>query len=298
MQNNQEWHEWRAKGIGGTDAAAIVGLDKYRSPLAVFLEKTGQAAKFEGNEHTRRGQLLEGAVAEWFGQETGYNVETGEGLTCEHEENPVFRGTPDFVYLDENGRSGVLECKTTLKKMNGEPDPKWYTQLQWYLGITKQMSGSIAWMESGFNFFYTTHEKNDAFIAELQKTCYEFWVNHIVTGVAPEPRTLQDVELLFPKEVVGKSIEAVAYVADLVNEYKALNVDLKVLSDRKDELSEQIKLSFTDAEKLTYGDEVIATYKAPKESELIDSKKLLVELPEIYSKYTKLRANSRVLRVK
>jgi len=296
MHDKNEWLKRRAKGIGGTDAAAIVGLDKYRSPLAVFLEKTGQSVAFEGNEHTRRGQLLEQAVADWFGQELGVYVMDGEQTI--HIAEPIFRGTPDFFYTNDNGESCVLECKTTLKKMNGEPDPKWYTQLQWYLGITGAQEGSIAWMESGFNFFYTTHEKNDAFIAELQKTCYEFWQNHIVTGIAPEPRTLADVELLFPKEITGKSIEAVNYVADLVNEYKALSIDLKLLTDRKEELSEQIKIAFGDAEKMMFGDEVIATYKANKDSIVFDAKKFQTEMPDVYSKYTKLRANSRVLRVK
>ena len=293
MQNNQAWHEWRAKGIGGTDAAAIAGLDKYRSPLQVFLEKTGRSADFEGNEHTRRGQLLESAVANWFGQETDQFVTDGE--TCVHIAEPIFRGTPDFFY---NDGTEILECKTTLKKMNGEPDLKWYTQLQWYLGVTGKQSGSIAWMESGFNFFYTTHEKNDVFINDLQARCLEFWNEHVLTGIAPEPRTLADVELLFPKEIAGKSIEAVQYVANLVSEYKDASALVKKYTEAKDEISEQIKLAFTDAEKMTFGDEVIATYKAPKESEILDSKKLLAEMPEIYAKYTKLRANSRVLRVK
>src|SRR5690606_37257359 len=36
-----EWLELRRKGIGGSDAAAIVGLDRYRSAFDVYADKLG-----------------------------------------------------------------------------------------------------------------------------------------------------------------------------------------------------------------------------------------------------------------
>lgn len=37
------WKEKRRSGIGGSDVAAIAGLNKWKSPVAVYLEKIGQA---------------------------------------------------------------------------------------------------------------------------------------------------------------------------------------------------------------------------------------------------------------
>lgn len=44
MERNQ-WLEWRKKGIGGSDVAAIAGLNKYKSPVGVWLEKTGRSQR-------------------------------------------------------------------------------------------------------------------------------------------------------------------------------------------------------------------------------------------------------------
>ncbi len=52
----------RTESIGSSDASAIVGLNPWRTPVDVWLEKTGRAASFKGNEATEAGDLLEDAV--------------------------------------------------------------------------------------------------------------------------------------------------------------------------------------------------------------------------------------------
>lgn len=67
--------EWlAARGLGGSDAAAICGVNPYRTAFEVWLEKTGQKAPFEGNSRTRWGQRLEDVIAAAFAEETGYEV--------------------------------------------------------------------------------------------------------------------------------------------------------------------------------------------------------------------------------
>jgi len=51
---SEEWKELRRSSIGGSDAGAIIGLNKWASPLTVYLDKKGKNA-FEGNIATRRG---------------------------------------------------------------------------------------------------------------------------------------------------------------------------------------------------------------------------------------------------
>lgn len=43
LSHSKEWHEERKKGIGGSDAAAVLGMDPYRSPLAVYYDKILEA---------------------------------------------------------------------------------------------------------------------------------------------------------------------------------------------------------------------------------------------------------------
>lgn len=41
--NEQQFHENRRLGIGGSDVATVLGLNKYQSPYQLCLEKTGRA---------------------------------------------------------------------------------------------------------------------------------------------------------------------------------------------------------------------------------------------------------------
>lgn len=65
----------RNRGIGSSDAAAILGLDAYRSPYDVWLEKTGQLeGGFEGNEATEIGNMVENSLLDWAAAETGHPI--------------------------------------------------------------------------------------------------------------------------------------------------------------------------------------------------------------------------------
>ncbi|MDR3541878.1 MAG: YqaJ viral recombinase family protein [Desulfosporosinus sp.] len=40
--SKEEWLQWRTKGIGGSDASVACGLNRYKSPVELWMEKTGQ----------------------------------------------------------------------------------------------------------------------------------------------------------------------------------------------------------------------------------------------------------------
>lgn len=42
QMNRQEWLLQRRRGLGGSEAAAIAALSKWKSPVGVYLEKLGQ----------------------------------------------------------------------------------------------------------------------------------------------------------------------------------------------------------------------------------------------------------------
>ena len=52
--SREEWLAERRKSLGGSDMGAVLGLNKYRSPYAVWAEKTGLIAGDEtGNKQYR-----------------------------------------------------------------------------------------------------------------------------------------------------------------------------------------------------------------------------------------------------
>lgn len=72
--DREQWLEERKKGIGGSEAAAIMGLDKNRSALAVYLDKIGEGVSVEENERMHWGTMLEEQIALEYERRNGRNV--------------------------------------------------------------------------------------------------------------------------------------------------------------------------------------------------------------------------------
>lgn len=72
-EDHEKWLKTRDLGIGGSDAAVIMGLNSYKSPYELWIEKTGQAEPpdLSGNQFVYWGTKNEPAIAEWFQEETG-----------------------------------------------------------------------------------------------------------------------------------------------------------------------------------------------------------------------------------
>lgn len=77
--NHKEWLALRSGYIGGSDAAAVIGLNPYKSPFALWAEKTGQTLPFRGNIATRVGNELEQLVATLYAEETRNKVRNDNG---------------------------------------------------------------------------------------------------------------------------------------------------------------------------------------------------------------------------
>jgi len=71
-----EWYKVHRTHITATDIAPILGRSEYKTALDVFMEKTGKAAPFEGNEHTRRGQRYEPVILADYADKMGVEIKT------------------------------------------------------------------------------------------------------------------------------------------------------------------------------------------------------------------------------
>ena len=84
-ETREEWLENRMKGIGGSDAGAIVGVNPWKSPYTLWCEKTGKITNDIDNEVMRQGRDLEQYVAERFCEETGKKVVSPLNAKSIHE---------------------------------------------------------------------------------------------------------------------------------------------------------------------------------------------------------------------
>ena len=99
----------RKTGIGGSDAAAIVGLGKYSTPLSVYLDKTTDVVK-ETTEVMTRGNVLEPFVQSLFERKTGWRVETTE-VTQRNPDHPFMLANLDGLLPSERA---IAEFKTAV----------------------------------------------------------------------------------------------------------------------------------------------------------------------------------------
>ena len=73
MKDRAAWLKVRNTGIGGSDASVVVGMNKWKSPFQLWMEKTGQKEPddLSDNEAVYWGTVLESAVANRFSEITG-----------------------------------------------------------------------------------------------------------------------------------------------------------------------------------------------------------------------------------
>lgn len=105
---HEEWLRLRKGGIGGSDAGAVCGLNLYRSPMAVYWEKTTDTLDLSDNEAMRQGRDLENYVAQRFTEETGKKVRRSNKMYWS-EEHPFMYADVDRLLV---GEDAGLECKT------------------------------------------------------------------------------------------------------------------------------------------------------------------------------------------
>ncbi len=108
VQRTPEWLAARRSGIGGSDAAAVLGLSPWRTPFEVWAEKAGYMvpAEFAESEPMRWGRLLEPIILTQYERRRD-TVVTVVGM-LRHPDIPWLICSPDGVAGDR-----IVEVKTT-----------------------------------------------------------------------------------------------------------------------------------------------------------------------------------------
>ena len=149
-QTETEWLKARQSGIGGSEAAAIIGKSPWCSNVELWRRKTGRAQSpdISNNEAVRFGHDSEPIIRDLFALNYAdkYEVEYGGAFDMvAHPEHPFIFATLDGRLTEKaTGRKGVFEAKSTtiVRSMQKEkwwhdgkpciPD-QYYCQVLWQL---------------------------------------------------------------------------------------------------------------------------------------------------------------------
>ena len=309
MLINQDFSPDRTKYIGGSDIGAILGLSRYRSPLEVWMEKTGKEIKQLNSLPLRFGSFAEEFVASEYARSTGFELLHDESIHIHPEHSFMSAHIDRFVLENGSIPSRILECKTSNPfalissgewgEVGSDEVPMTYLcQCIWYMAITNldRVDLAVLFGNSDFRIYEIARDK------ELERMVIQkattFWQEHVLKDIPPPAMSEQDCHTLFGKGDSSKSIEAKTETLELTKRLQLLNSEIEVREEEISSIKQTIMNQMQEAETLTYQGKVLATWKAPKPSYRLDSKQLEIDHPEIALNYKVPVQNSRRLVIK
>ncbi len=226
MLGRAEWLDARRAGLGGSDIGAILGLSKYRTPVDVWMEKTGRTAGQDETLQMRFGSYAEDFVAREYSARTGMAVQ--RFTTMLHHPTAPILGNVDRLVIPAGQKKAAhqreirtdlgLECKTASAFAVFE-DSEWgpegtdqvpasyLVQCATYMGLTQCSAWDLAVLFGNQELRIYHLSRDRELENELIARADEWWQRHVVADVAPEPTCLADVKALYPR-VTDKAIDA------------------------------------------------------------------------------------------
>ncbi len=294
----------RPLGLGGTDIGAILGLSPYKTPLELWSELvSGEQPASRDLIHLRFGQHAESFIASEYERATGLFT-AQHSPTLFHKKHGFMFGHVDRFVLDTPDTPAVvdgtitanklLECKTSSafsKNDWGEPGtdqvpPLYLVQCAWYMAITECQAADLAVLIGNSDFRIYTIERDMELEGLILSHAQHFWHEHVIAQIPPEPISVQDAALLFPKESAGMSVEADEKLLESIRSYQESTSKSQTLSSECERLKLEILSFMGQAEKLTHAGKTLATWKCSKPTTRIDTKALAQAHPEIASAFT------------
>lgn len=255
--SREEWLKLRTTGIGGSDAGAIMGLNKYATPLSVYLAKK-ELSSFSGNSATEWGNILEDPVRQKAKEELGIEIETVPGMFTSKDNAFMNANFDGLVYIEgEKEIAGVKasglgghEIKTSRTGdgfTSDEIPDSYYCQVQHYMAVT------------GIKFFVLTvfifdkYEgrhyvipRNDEFIANLIKAESEFWETNVLANNPPAPTGNENEADLLKSLPMAEEIELPKECATLLEEKAEIDSRIKELQGESEAIKERILMAMAN----------------------------------------------------
>ena len=302
MNNREEWLRERKTYLGGSDLGAVIGINKYKTALDVYLEKTSEHFEETNNDATYWGNVLEDVVAQEYSKRVNLPVEV-ETTLLRHPEHEFLAANIDRWV---GNKEYVLECKTAgfmMSKEWGEEGsdsiPESYlVQVAYYAAICDVPKVDIAVLIGGQDFRIYTYQRNKEFEEKLIKIACNFWYNHVEKRIPPKCSNLADTSNLFPhgnhKELIASET-----IAEKVKELKELKEQESNIQTAIDKLKVEIQEFMQDHDiLLDYNGYVVATWKNTAPRSFFDAKRLKEECQDIYLKYVNYAKQARMFLIK
>ena len=306
-EDESDWLELRKKGIGGSDVGAIMGINKYSSPLKVYKAKVeGIVEDISEKVAVRKGKDLESLIRAVYVtpklKGLGYTVRPLNHLLI-NSNYPWLRANLDGIAIwDENPRDFTKHLVVEIKVVTEWAEDNWYgedycgvpasyyAQVQEYMLVSGTRKAIIcALFEKNWEMHYFEINRDERFLAELISKSKHFYDYHMLMEVPPRADFTIDKEFILEKiaeqettpiaeypdaELTAAAVEVKELKRQIKSLEKEVNEKMSIVVDRYQKggrsTSPVIKISVKDVKSVR-----------------LDSTRLKEEQPGIYEQYSK-----------
>ena len=283
----EQWLEERKTGIGGSDAAVVLGLSNWKTPYELWREKRGLAPAAPDTWLMRWGRAMDPELRQHYAEITGQPVFMAPSIV-RHSAHPWMICTPDG---GTHGR--LLEIKISRSAEGwGEPGsdeihPTYLPQCQHNMCVTGLEVCDVLFAVYGQEPRLYTVPADREIHAMLIEAEGRFW-DYVMAGEPPDPVNFADVIARYGRHSVNGTVLADPKVLAAVSDLRDLRHMLDLSGAREDELKTVIMRALGEADTLVDADgKVLITWKQAQAAKRFDAKAFAIAHPELLAQFTR-----------
>jgi putative phage-type endonuclease len=301
--SREDWLSVRKHGIGGSDAAAAVGLSPYMSPLELWLIKTSRDANLpdpdpgDTTEPVYWGTMLEPIVAASYTKQTGNRVRRVNAV-LQHPTVPFMLANVDREVVG-NRDVQLLECKTAGEFgarlwRDGVPE---YVQLQvqHQLAVTGKSSADVAVLLCGQKLEVHRIGRDDGLIARLIELESVFW-RHVETDTSPPADGSESADralrCLYPGAAGTVDFTNDRHLSSVFSDLVAVRAEIEGHQIIEAKLKQTIQQAMREADRAEFETGSVS-FRRSRDGSGIDLRRLLADHPELAAQYAITKPGSR-----
>ena len=310
--------------LGGSDAAAVMGLSPWATPLELWREKTGRkdAPPPDPAQIRRweRGHKLEpfiremcierlerdfGMTVELVACNARYTDPEFPWMSCEIDFELRITGTMpigdelvafdrEHINVDAKSVTGFARKKWGREENTEDVPIEYAAQFMFGMMLTGRRYCLVAALRSfdDVDLYWTV--RDDETIAAMRPKLVSFWLDHVMADVPPDPMVFDDIKALFPIDN-GGAIEATPEIADKVAQFREIKQRIKEFEEAEEALKFELAESISPHARLTLGGRDLLTWNGQNDTRL-DSTLLKAEQPDVWAEFARTKI-VRVLRI-